>query len=1067
VARTFNGTSEYLSAASAVVAGTPCSMAAWFKPVNLTNDRTVMGVSASGSSSSRRMLCYQNKVQAYEADGTAVGTALSAINATAAVWNHGAVVFASASSRAAYLNGANKGTDTTTTAISGIDSTTIGCINYNASASEFFGGDVAEAAIWNVALSDVDVAVLAAGISPLLVRPDALVAYWPLLSGYSPEIDLMVGRRSMTVTGTTLAAHPRLYLPTGPLAIPTIALHAAQFAAASSCGVSTTAALALQAPLAAASSFRVSTTAIFNAAAFAATSGIGVSTSAALTATARFAAASSFGLSTAALFAAVRFSAASGLRVSTTASLTTGVEALHASRISLLLAGVEARVRVSGLTIHDVLNDAPNTCSLTIDGSETPVGQQSLRVSLNLDQPQLLFNGALQEVGLSYEGQAGQLVWPASAIDDTPRANRRRPFGTWTTVSATTVVQYLMALFAPGFTVHVQLGLPAVSIILDGSEGMNGAFKQITDLIGGWFFWEDGALWLFNDPAFLTSALPDTIDDTPGRFLDDPPIHASVDDSQLRTRSFGKGHGEALLADVLANESILPVANAAAWFGTVTPGGKAIAVSQILAYTGVQLGGNGSLVGPGAGPTAPPGVAAVAGAGLPDGVYQYACTDVTAAGESLPSPLASATAGTVASGHLDNPVAAPTVSTITSSTGGLGDGAWYFAVAFKNAVGVTGCGPSGYYLGFSYGTYGAALANIPIGPAGTTGKTVYGWDSTHSLLYKCDIGNATTTIADYAASMSLIGSGGALPSTNSTGTSTAMNQIAVAGIGIGNTGTTSRKVYRTAVNGSQLKLLATIANNTATTLGANDTTADGSLGANAPTADTSGLSGSSVAGNVLAGSTSLLTSGAGPFHSGGGWGIVKQNLVRYTGITGNTLTGIPATGPGALLTTVLYGDQILPAPALTGVTGNALPILNGTPVNIWVQRDDLSAQADQAAIDLANGVTPADGIYEAAPITDQRRGEASLIALCDATLARYSRPLVTVTYACRDVKTKSGRPVTINLASPPIHQTLTIQDVTIDQIDSAPGLLPRFAVTASNVRQSLDGILRQLLAAAS
>ena len=45
--------------------------------------------------------------------------------------------------------------------------------------------------------------------------------------------------------------------------------------------------------------------------------------------------------------------------------------------------------------------------------------------------------------------------------------------------------------------------------------------------------------------------------------------------------------------------------------------------------------------------------------------------------------------------------------------------------------------------------------------------------------------------------------------------------------------TTARKVYRTVVAGSQLKLLTTISDNVTTTF--NDSTADGSLGVNAPT----------------------------------------------------------------------------------------------------------------------------------------------------------------------------------------------------------------------------------------
>lgn len=716
------------------------------------------------------------------------------------------------------------------------------------------------------------------------------------------------------------------------------------------------------------------------------------------------------------------------------------------SRVRILLAGVEARVRVQGLTIRDVLNDAPNTCSLTIDGSESPVGAQSLRVSINSDTPRLLFNGALQAVGLSYQLQPDQLVWPASAIDDTPRANRRRPFGTWTTVSATTVVQDLVAVFAPGFTsTHVEAALPAVSVILDGSEGMNGALTQIANLIGGYFYWEDGDLHFFLTEATDT---PDDLDSTPGRFLDDPPIQVTSDDSQLRTRVFGKGHGEALLTDVLANEPILPVANVAAWFGTVGAGGQAIALSQILAYTGVQLGVGGSLVGPGAAPPVAPSGTAVPGSGMSMGVYRYAYTDVTAAGESLPSPLGTVTTGAAFAA----PSTAPTVAAW------IGSGFRDYAVTFVTADGETTEGPR--LQDRTFGGIAVQVQSVPLGPAGviarkvyrTTGNAVNGPPPPSQLKLVGTINDNTTTVLNDGVADGSLGAN--VPTTNTSG-GTVVN---VAGIAIGASPTTSRKLYRTVVGGAQLKLVTTLANNTATTY--TDSTADGSLGANAPTSDTSGIS--FAGGQVNAGSTAILTASAAPFQSGGGWALAGgDQVVRYTGIAGNSLTGVPATGPGTLGTTVLYGSQILPAPALIGVTGNALAILKGTLINVWVQRDDVAAQAELAARDGR------DGIIEAPPISDERRNEASLIALGDASLARYSRPLVTVTYACRDPKTKSGKPITIDLASPPIHETLTIQECTIDQIDVAPGLLPRFTVTASSVRQSLDALLRQLLAAAA
>ena len=142
---------------------------------------------------------------------------------------------------------------------------------------------------------------------------------------------------------------------------------------------------------------------------------------------------------------------------------------------------------------------------------------------------------------------------------------------------------------------------------------------------------------------------------------------------------------------------------------------------------------------------------------------------------------------------------------------------------------------------------------------------------------------------------------------------------------------------------------------------------------------------------------------------------------------------------------------------LVGVTGLARPMREGSAVHLWIQRDDLAAQAEQAAR------TGGDGIVEYL-IVDARRGVDSLTARCDADLAMFSRPIVTVAYATRDLQTKSGKTVTIDLPSQGIQQTLTIQDVTITEIDIVPGLAPRFTVKASSVRFSLEDTLRRLIA---
>lgn len=932
---------------------------------------------------------------------------------------------------------------------------------------------------------------------------------------------------------------------------------------------------------------------------------------------------------------------------------TTALARLRSTRVTILIAGVLANSRVwnAGLSIRDVINDAPNTAIFDVK-TTAPTAGQDVRILVNSDSPRLLFNGTLQANDLTYLGKplATQLVWPCSAIDDIARLNQRRPFGTWVNISVTTIAQSVIASYAPGFTsVHVQASLPTVSIVFDGTDDFSACLGRLATAIGGYFYVEDLDLHLFQTEA--TDA-PDPIQ-VGYAFADDPPITATTDRSQQRTRQTGKGHGENVPVDVLAGETVIPVADAVMFSAT---GGKAIAgttpdgaQSQILTYTGVQLGGAGSFAGPSATPGVAPLLTLAAGSGLSVGVYGYAYTWVTAAGETQPSPIAYVT--TLAA--VTNPTSAPTTYD-------------YVNYGYFNAF-----TPIGEAQSFVY-TYSTKVSfvdfseqTLPSPPVAHT--TVSNQDTlnpTRSAPVRVTVPYSTNPLvksifvylksaesggvlyracysvannpAGGTVSVDTAGTTGAAQAAPSSNTSAAAQQVAQSGISPGPSGTTSRKEYRTDVGGSQLKLQQTIANNTATT-GVQDSTADGSLGVNAPTANTSGLATAAPAGGsfvtsasvgfstngaatvantaspiftsatytftagdvgayvyiksgtnwtprsyliasvaggaatlvgacasvasptsatwgvdysafttprytftdllidavtntkftsaafpvgpnfigntltvtggvgfsvqqvvvmsfsgviatcdkvlgtlgstgagtlgvaatapyVFAGASTIQTSGAGPFSSTGGW--VKtgaDDLVRYTGISGNTLTGVPVSGAGALLTTIPYGSPLLPAPAISGVTGLALAMQKGTPVHIWVQRDDLAAQAALIALDAAQGRV-SDGVVEGPPIVDERDGEALLTARCDATLALFANPIVTVTYATRDTKTKSGKSIVVNLTNPPISQTLVIQDVTITEIDVSPGVAPKFTVTASTVRQSLDAILRQLIA---
>jgi len=87
---------------------------------------------------------------------------------------------------------------------------------------------VAEVAVWSILITEVEMAALGAGVSPLLIRPDSLWAYWPLTGNESPELDRWKNRYDLTLTnGPTKTDHYPIILPYGaavgyPFVTPTV-----------------------------------------------------------------------------------------------------------------------------------------------------------------------------------------------------------------------------------------------------------------------------------------------------------------------------------------------------------------------------------------------------------------------------------------------------------------------------------------------------------------------------------------------------------------------------------------------------------------------------------------------------------------------------------------------------------------------------------------------------------------------------------------------------------------------------------------------------------------------------
>lgn len=220
-----DGSSEYLSNSNAVLTAEPFTFAAWVNPDSTSKDMEVMhlGKSATNTGSWTFRFRTSDRLQASKQNNSGTfGNATITGPPTAGVWQHCCAVYTSDTSRSCFFNGGNKATNTTNISDpSTINRTSIGGA-LGATSRRYWDGEIAEACIYNVALSDAEVALLAQGISPLHVRPNDLVGYWPLIGRHSPEIDI-VGGFDMTVNGTpTAASHinivtrPPLYIPGAP-----------------------------------------------------------------------------------------------------------------------------------------------------------------------------------------------------------------------------------------------------------------------------------------------------------------------------------------------------------------------------------------------------------------------------------------------------------------------------------------------------------------------------------------------------------------------------------------------------------------------------------------------------------------------------------------------------------------------------------------------------------------------------------------------------------------------------------------------------------------------------------
>lgn len=201
---------EYLGINQAIVSGAPLSKACWFNPNAFTTEMILLSLYDGPGSNDRFLLAFRGDQAgdpvAAMTTSNVTGVALSIAGVGGiSQWAHAAAVFAAADDRRAFFNGGNKGTNADSKIPAGIAQTNIG--RQNASQGPFyFSGSIAEAAIWNAALTDYEVYLHSTGIPAIFIRPQNLAAYWPLVS--AEDFD-WYRRYDMTAFNTPgIAPHP-------------------------------------------------------------------------------------------------------------------------------------------------------------------------------------------------------------------------------------------------------------------------------------------------------------------------------------------------------------------------------------------------------------------------------------------------------------------------------------------------------------------------------------------------------------------------------------------------------------------------------------------------------------------------------------------------------------------------------------------------------------------------------------------------------------------------------------------------------------------------------------------
>jgi hypothetical protein len=147
-------------------------------------------------------------------------------------------------------------------------------------------------------------------------------------------------------------------------------------------------------------------------------------------------------------------------------------------------------VLLDTLTITDILDEAPSTCSFRVH-DVVPTAGDAVSIRRGSANGALLFAGYALTVTEGYVGVPHHAQADVQAVDYTWLLGMRKVTGQYTNLSATAIVQDLVSRFAGanGFTtVGVAAGLPVLDQITFTNEDLPAAITRIVRRIGGYWY---------------------------------------------------------------------------------------------------------------------------------------------------------------------------------------------------------------------------------------------------------------------------------------------------------------------------------------------------------------------------------------------------------------------------------------------------------------------------------------------------------------------------------------------------------------------------------------------------